>query len=147
VERALRQFLPGGNFINVPPKSSRNLSAVRGRNNKTTELRLRLALVRAGIRGWQLHSAALPGCPDFVFPRQRVAVFVDGCFWHGCPECGHIPKTNSAFWRAKVQRNMERDRNNRLKLQEGRYRVTRIWEHELRSDIGGCVARITALLQ
>lgn len=144
MEKALRKYLPSGAFQNVSPRSSRNLSSVRGRNNKTTELRLRLALVRAGVRGWQLH-APIVGNPDFLFRDNRIAVFVDGCFWHGCPLCGHIPKNNALFWRAKIMRNAERDRRNTLRLRAHNFRVIRFWEHELTNDIDDCVARILSL--
>jgi DNA mismatch endonuclease (patch repair protein) len=147
MERALRQHLPGGVFSSVTARASKNLSAVRGRGNRTTELRLRLALVRARITGWNVQPFGLPGNPDFVFPRERIAIFVDGCFWHGCPRCGHIPKTNSPFWQAKIQRNIERDRANIQKLRESDFIVTRIWEHELKSDLAGCVVRIASLIK
>ena len=146
MERALRQHLPGGTFTNVPARSSRNLSAVRGHNNRTTEQRLRLALVRARIRGWQLHPIGIPGKPDFIFPDRRIAVFVDGCFWHGCPKCGHIPKTNTPFWNAKIQRNIERDRATTQKLLDSDFQVTRIWEHELKDNLTTCVDRIAEML-
>jgi len=147
VERALRKYLPGGVFENVAPKSSRNLSAVRGRNNRSTELCLRLALVRARLRGWKLHAHGLPGNPDFVFLRRRLAVFVDGCFWHGCPDCGHVPKTNTSFWRAKIRRNIQRDRKSNEELRKRNFRVARLWEHELQSDVRKCVMRISAMLR
>jgi len=146
MEKILREHLPGGVFINVPPRVSRNLSAVRGRNNRTTEVCLRLALVRAGIKGWKLQPTGLPGNPDFVFWDQRVAIFVDGCFWHGCPNCGHIPKTNSAFWQAKIRRNIERDQKNSQNLAKMDFKVIRIWEHELKTSVSDCVARVTTLL-
>lgn len=142
MEKTLRQYLPGGSFRNVSERASRNLSSVRGRNNKTTELRLRLALVRARIRGWRLHARDLPGSPDFIFPRKKIVLFVDGCFWHGCPRCGHIPRTNTDFWRAKIRRNSERDVRNIEKLKEVGFRVIRIWEHELKDNLGDCVARV-----
>ena len=147
MERVLRQYLPGGTFSNVPPRSSRNLSAVRGHNNKTTEQRLRFALVRARISGWRLRPIGIPGRPDFFFPSRRIAIFVDGCFWHGCPKCGHIPKTNSRFWNAKIQRNIQRDRKTTRKLRGSTLQVVRIWEHDLRSDLSGCVDRISELLE
>jgi len=143
MERALRKHLPGGVFSGVTPRASKNLSAVRGHNNRTTEVRFRLALVRARIRGWKLRPGGLPGNPDFVFFKRSIVVFVDGCFWHGCPRCAHIPKTNSSFWRAKIRRNIERDRKNGRKLRAGHFRVVRIWEHQLRNDLAGCVARVT----
>jgi DNA mismatch endonuclease, patch repair protein len=147
MERALRKHLPGGMFSNVTARASKNLSAVRGRGNRTTEIRLRLALVRARIRGWNVQPLGLPGNPDFVFFRERIAIFVDGCFWHGCPRCGHIPKTNSPFWQAKIQRNIERDQANIHKLCDSDFRVARIWEHELKSDLAGCVIRIVRLIK
>ena len=109
MERRLKSHLPEGKFVGVSIHRARIMSAIRGKSNRTTELRLRMALVRSGIEGWTLHSSALPGKPDFCFPKSRVAVFVDGCFWHGCDRCGHVPKTRSAFWQAKFERNQERD--------------------------------------
>src|SRR4051812_44966339 len=108
MEKCLRKKLPGGVFRDVPVKRSVAMGLIRGKGNRTTELPLRLALVRNGVRDWNLHVAELPGKPDFYFPKQQLAVFVDGCFWHGCARCGHIPKTNSSFWGAKIERNRER---------------------------------------
>ena len=107
MERTLRKHLPGGVFDGVSPARSRAMAAVRGRGNKTTERGLRLGLVRGGVRGWKLRPKGLRGNPDFLFPEARVAIFVDGCFWHGCPDCGHVPRTNRAFWAAKIERNRE----------------------------------------
>ena len=100
MEKALRRKLPGGRFENVSPVRSRAMAAVRGKGNITTERRLRLALVRAGIRGWQLHPKGLSGRPDFLFPEAKLAVFADGCFWHGCRKCGHVPSKHSDFFGA-----------------------------------------------
>src|SRR5688500_15793960 len=97
MEKLLRETLPGGQFLNVPKVRSRAMSAIRGKNNRSTEIKFRMALVRAGISGWSIHEN-LPGRPDVYFSGARVAVFLDGCFWHGCARCGHIPKTNSLFW-------------------------------------------------
>src|SRR5438876_615623 len=83
------------------PARSANMRAIRGRGNRTTERRLRAMLVRAGLRGWRMGSTAEIGSPDFAFPQERVLLFVDGCFWHGCPRCGHIPRTNAQYWSAK----------------------------------------------
>jgi DNA mismatch endonuclease (patch repair protein) len=117
------------------------MSAVRGKRNKTTELALRMALVRSGIGGWVLHQKML-GCPDFYFPKARLAVFVDGCFWHGCHKCGHVPATNNSYWAAKLRRNRERDVATNEKLRAAGVAVIRFWEHELRRSIGGCLAKI-----
>jgi DNA mismatch endonuclease, patch repair protein len=133
MERYLRLKLPDGKFLNVTASRSRTMSAIRGKHGKTTERALRMALIRAGIRGWRLH-AALPGKPDIFFDDQRIAVFVDGCFWHFCPKCGHIPRTRQAFWKAKIERNMRRDRRTKRILRQGGIRVIRVWEHSLKSS-------------
>ena len=106
------------------------MSRIRGTGNKDTELRL-VAILRAHrVTGWRRNSK-LPGKPDFVFPAQRLALFVDGCYWHGCPKHYRRPKTHRAFWDAKIARNRQRDREvNRLLRAKGR-RILRIWEHAL----------------
>jgi DNA mismatch endonuclease (patch repair protein) len=73
----------------------------------------------------------LLGKPDFVFPKSRLTVFVDGCFWHGCPKHGHTPRSNTAYWRKKIARNIERDQEVNRELKKRGWRVFRIWEHEL----------------
>ena len=78
------------------------------------------------------HRSKLPGKPDFVFPKPRLAVFVDGCFWHGCPKHATWPKTNRAFWRKKIARNRARDREVGHALRRMGWRVIRVWEHGLR---------------
>jgi DNA mismatch endonuclease Vsr len=85
VERKLRAALPDGAFVNVSPARSRQMGAVRGKGNRTTEVRVRAILVGAGVRGWVMHPRDVLGRPDFYFPAERVALFIDGCFWHGCP--------------------------------------------------------------
>jgi DNA mismatch endonuclease (patch repair protein) len=133
MERALRDRLRGGEFSRVAPRHSALMKAVRGTRNRTTELRFRAALMREGIRGWRVRPPGLPGSPDFVFPQLRLAVFVDGCFWHGCPRCGHVPRTNSAFWRAKIARNRQRDRLSATRLRRAGFAVERFWEHDLQA--------------
>lgn len=109
---------------------SQLMSRIRGRGNKRTELRL-ITLFRAfGITGWR-RGSVLPGKPDFVFPRKRLAVFVDGCFWHGCPRHGSRPRTNALFWARKIARNRQRDRDVNQELRLRGWQVVRIWEHEL----------------
>jgi DNA mismatch endonuclease Vsr len=107
------------------------MAAIRGKHTKSTEVALRMALIRSKISGWRLHATDLLGRPDVFFPRQRVAIFVDGCFWHGCPKCGHVPKTRTSFWRAKILRNRARDRVNTRNLKLSNVKVIRIWEHSL----------------
>ncbi len=112
-------------------KRSALMALIRGRGNKATEMRL-IAIFRAhGITGWR-RGSKLRGRPDFVFRAQRLAVFVDGCFWHGCPAHGTKPKTNAAFWRKKIARNQVRDREVDRALRKRGWKVLRLWEHALK---------------
>ncbi len=144
MEKLLKEKLPGGRFAGVPPMRSRAMGAVKGANNKTTEVLLRLLLVRQGVSGWRLRPREIAGRPDFYFPAERLAVFTDGCFWHGCPDCGHVPKTNTPFWRAKIKRNRERDGQITRALEAKGIMVLRFWEHQLKADAGLIVEKILA---
>ena len=114
----------------TPAERSARMSLVRSGGNKETELRLLDVFRRNGVTGWRRGFRAF-GRPDFVFPRQRIAVFVDGCFWHGCPQHRRIPKSKSKWWENKIVRNRDRDRIVVRTLQKSGWRVLRIWEHEL----------------
>ena len=128
------------------------MSRIRGAGNKGTELRL-IAIFRAqGITGWRRHQPVF-GKPDFVFPKLppsprlrrtgKLAVFVDGCFWHECPRHFIRPRGNAAFWRKKIATNKARDRLVNRTLRAKGWRVLRIWEHELtRKNERRCLARI-----
>jgi DNA mismatch endonuclease Vsr len=117
---------------NVSPQVRSSVMAkVRSQRNRSTEWRLRACLVRAGIRGWTLNPADIPGKPDFVFRVERVIAFVDGCYWHGCPNCYRRPSSNTAYWDTKVCRNRDRDLATTCKLRRKGWKVLRFWEHEL----------------
>ena len=146
MEKILRDTLKGGRFSAVTPVNSRRMSAVKSTGNKTTERRLRLALARARINGWTIHPVGLVGRPDFYFHEKRLAIFVDGCFWHGCEKCGHIPNINNQYWKTKIVRNRERDLAKTQALMNLGITVLRFWEHELRSELPSCVARIKRYL-
>ena len=106
------------------------MARIRGAGNRSTEMRL-IAFMRShGINGWR-RGFNLPGKPDFVFPRLKITVFVDGCFWHGCPLHATAPKQNAQFWREKLSRNQARDRLVNRTLRARGWIVLRIWEHEL----------------
>lgn len=119
------------------------MSRIRGKNTKP-EIALRSALWRKGYR-YRLH-ARLPGRPDLVFPGSRVAVFVDGCFWHKCPRCYTEPASNKAYWLPKIERNVQRDREADRALRQARYRVIRIWEHVVDRDPARAVSKIEKAL-
>lgn len=111
---------------------SRIMAAVRGRGNRTTEMRLSAIFRAYGITGWRRHQALI-GKPDFVFRRSRVAVFVDGCFWHGCRLHLRLPQSNTEYWTKKIGMNMQRDSETTCLLKAAGWEVLRIWEHELRA--------------
>jgi DNA mismatch endonuclease (patch repair protein) len=77
----------------------------------------------------------VPGTPDIIFRRQKLAIFVHGCFWHACPKHGHKPKSNSAFWQGKFQRNRERDARKLRELADAGWRTLVVWEHDVRDDL------------
>ena len=117
------------------------MSLIRGKGNKETENALLALLKQSKITGWRRHLP-LPGKPDFAFPKQKVAVFVDGCFWHGCPKCYTRPKTNRKFWDKKREDNMARDRRVNRQLRRQGCKVIRIWQHSLKKSPGACLNRI-----
>lgn len=125
---------------------SRTMAAVKSTGNRSTERVLRARLVRSGCRGWRMHARDLVGCPDFVFDEARVAVFVDGCFWHGCPSCHRPPSSNQEYWTRKVARNVARDKRYSRKLRSDGWRVLRVWEHALRVDPARVLRRIRDLV-
>lgn len=85
------------------------------------------------IRGWKRNSRSVLGAPDFAFPEERIAVFVDGCFWHGCPHCNRkLPVNNRKYWRRKIERNSRLARSYNRRLRTSGWQVIRIWEHEMR---------------
>jgi DNA mismatch endonuclease, patch repair protein len=132
-------------FLTTKQRSVR-MSAIRGRNNKTTELVLAAVFRRNKINGWRRRYPVY-GRPDFVFPKLKLAVFVDGCFWHSCPKHSHIPGSNRAFWREKFSRNKSRDQLVTRTLRSKGWRVLRIWEHELtRKHEARCISRIRRAL-
>jgi len=125
---------------------SQLMSRIRSSRNETTELRL-LRLLRAGkIKGWR-RDYPLPGKPDFVFPKAKLVVFVDGCFWHG-HECGRnlTPKKNVAAWREKIHYNQHRDRRTTRRLRALDWCVIRIWECALAKRPEICIRRIRKVL-
>ena len=127
-------------------KRSALMASVRSVGNASTELRMVALLREHRITGWR-RGAPLPGKPDFIFRAERVAVFVDGCFWHGCPRHGRTPKSRVAFWTAKLARNTQRDRAVSRVLRTAGWMVLRVWECALnRSRRTRTAARIARAL-
>lgn len=131
--------------LSTTPATSRRMSAQLSQNTEI-EMRLRSSLHARGLR-YRVHQRPvdhLARVADIVFSRGRVAVFVDGCFWHGCPLHGTWPKRNSTFWRDKIEANVRRDQNTDASLIEAGWVPIRIWEHE---DVQEAADRITAIVR
>lgn len=130
------------------PAVRRSMQSNRPRDT-TTEVALRSALHRAGLRFYK-HRRPLPGLrcePDILFPRVRLAVFVDGCFWHRCPDHGTLPKANGRWWRAKLEANQNRDRRNDEALRAAGWTVLRAWEHQPVDEVVVQVRRLVNALR
>lgn len=119
-------------MVDVFSKAKRSavMSRIRSHGNAETELALIRIFRTYNIVGWRRHWP-LVGRPDFVFPRQRLAVFVDGCFWHGCKIHGTQPSSNQVYWLQKLQNNKTRDRLVNRELRKQGWIVLRVWHHEL----------------
>ena len=119
----------------------------RGKDTKP-ELALRRALWAAGLRGYRKNVSKLPGKPDVVYGRAKLAIFVHGCYWHQCAKCARNrkPSTNAAYWEAKFAGNAARDVRNQAMLEEAGWRVLVIWECELK-DVAAAVSRVAEVLR
>ena len=115
---------------------SRIMASVKSKNTKSTELKFISLLKEKNITGWR-RNYPLAGKPDFVFSRAKIAVFIDGCFWHGCPNHCRMPSSNVNYWNAKIGKNRIRDKKITKVLRMKGWQVIRIWEHEIKSGQHG----------
>lgn len=128
------------------PASAATVEAMRGncRTGTKPERLVRSHLHRRGLRFRKDYFLAVPGArgvrADIAFPRQRLVVFIDGCFWHDCPDHGRSPARNSGYWQQKLKRNVERDRLVTERLANSGWRVMRFWEHLEPSEAAGAIA-------
>ncbi len=131
-----------------PEQRSNNMASIRSTRNRSTEELFAKLLRRAHVSGWRRH-ADLPGKPDFSFVSFKIAVFIDGCFWHACPRCFRLPGDNRPYWTAKAAGNRRRDRRVNRLLRERGWKVMRIWEHALKNEGGRSKAlrRLTDVLR
>src|SRR5688572_20470602 len=124
--KAVRDQLVGmREFAGVAAQTSHTMSQIRGRGNRSTEKKVRAALVQAGIRGWKMHLSGVEGRPDFCFPAARLVVFIDGCFWHGCKSCYRRPNSRQHYWDWKLARNKKRDQEVNRRLRSQGYQILR----------------------
>lgn len=127
-------------------KRSEVMAAIRSSGNQSTELRMATLFRSSGVRGWRRHQP-MHGTPDFLFRKQRLAVFVDGCFWHGCPKCFRPPASRTQYWVSKIESNKRRDRRVARKLRAEGWSVIRVWECDLRANPEGVVVRVRRKLE
>ncbi|MGO9131614.1 MAG: very short patch repair endonuclease [Bryobacteraceae bacterium] len=126
-------------------KRSAVMSSIRGKGNRSTERRMAAMLRARAISGWQMHRKDIPGKPDFYFPERRLALFIDGCFWHQCPKCAKMPTQNGSFWNQKLTKNARRDKRIRRALNRSGISVIRLWEHDLERQTTRCRAVLDRL--
>jgi DNA mismatch endonuclease (patch repair protein) len=114
-------------------KRSEVMSKIRDKKNKDTELALLKIFRKLHISGWRRNQAIF-GKPDFIFYKEKIAIFVDGCFWHLCPKHSNIPSNNQEFWKKKLNANKKRDKLVTKELRKQGWNVIRFWEHELKNE-------------
>ena len=112
---------------------SKIMASVRAQGNRSTELALGSMLWKSGLRGYRKHWR-VEGRPDFAWPSLNIAVFVDGCFWHGCRWHCRMPQGNRRYWQEKISRNAARDRTTNRLLRRTGWRVVRLWQHSLKDS-------------
>ena len=133
--------------LGKPPRAKNNNVSKVMRSNKAEntrpELTVRKALRANGLRGYRLHPKKVPGRPDICFIGKKVAIFVNGCFWHRCPHCRlPLPKTNREFWRNKFLRNIERDRLKEKRLTDDGWTVLTFWECQIKRDTKSMLEKV-----
>ena len=123
-----------------PEVRTRTMRAVKSNDSKM-EIKFRSALWRCGLRFYK-NVKSLPGKPDIVFPKKKVVIFLDSCFWHGCPQHLRMPKSNLDYWQPKIERNKKRDGEINSYYSENNWRILRIWEHELKTNFDNKVSEV-----
>jgi DNA mismatch endonuclease (patch repair protein) len=126
-------------------RRSQLMSSIKSRGNKRTELAMAKLLRSYHVTGWRRHLQ-IPGKPDFVFRSNQAALFIEGCFWNGCPNHYSAPTSNAAFWHKKFLCNKKNDQAVNKKLKSRGWRVLRLWEHDLQLHPRLCIRRVIALL-
>lgn len=130
-------------------KRSEIMSHIRSKDTVLEQdfLKLLSSVSHAAGYRYRKHYMKLPGKPDAVFPAKKIAVFIDGCFWHGCPSHSRTPLSNSEYWEQKIARNRDRDREVTKACKKQGWRVIRIWEHDAKKRPGLAVAKIMKSLE
>lgn len=131
--------------VHTKKQRSYNMSMIKGKST-SPEVILRKCLFSQGNRGYRV-NLGITGKPDIVFTKNKLAIFIDGCFWHKCPRCYIVPKNNKKFWKKKINGNVKRDKQvNQILKKEG-WKVIRFWEHDVKSDLEKCYKKISKKLK
>lgn len=125
---------------------SYNMSQIRSSGNKTTEVAFAKILRSNKISGWRRHAKNKFGSPDFIFNKYRIVVFIDGCFWHGCKIHYKIPSTNVKYWKQKITGNINRDRKVDKYYEDNKWKLFRIWEHEIKKNPSRSLLRVLRII-
>ena len=131
----------------IPEKesTSRVMSANKAKNTKP-EIVLRQSMWKAGIKGYRLHPKNIVGTPDIAFIKRKIAIFVNGCFWHRCPHCNpSFPKSNIEFWSTKFHKNNERDNAKNESLKNDGWKVLVVWECQIKKGLSAIIESIKVL--
>ena len=144
----MKEYLRDGR---APIPKSENISRVMSANkSKSTkpEIVLRMAFRENGILGYRLNWKKVHGTPDIAFPKKKIAIFINGCFWHRCPNCNYpLPKTNTLFWNNKFSKNIDRDQRNIDALENLDWQVFIVWECEIKKNLEIIVDKFKKILQ
>jgi len=134
-----------------PVPLNENVSRVMSRNkarNTKPELNLRRSLYADGVRGYRLNWKKAPGTPDIAFPGKKIAIFINGCYWHRCPHCElPLPKTNKEFWEEKFDKNIKRDIKKEKELLDLGWIVLVFWECKIKTNMKDCTNKVKAILE
>ena len=134
-----------------PVPLNENVSRVMSRNkarNTKPELNLRRSLYADGVRGYRLNWKKAPGTPDIAFPGKKIAIFINGCYWHRCPHCElPLPKTNKEFWKEKFDKNIKKDIKKEKELLDLGWIVLVFWECKIKTNMKDCTNKIKAILE
>ena len=134
-----------------PVPLNENVSRVMSRNkarNTKPELNLRRSLYADGVRGYRLNWKKAPGTPDIAFPGKKIAIFINGCYWHRCPHCElPLPKTNKEFWKEKFDKNIKRDIKKEKELLDLGWIVLVFWECKIKTNMKDCTNKVKAILE
>ncbi|HDQ16376.1 MAG TPA: very short patch repair endonuclease [Bacteroidetes bacterium] len=137
--------------LGSPPKASsisvsKSMKSNKSKNTKP-EVMLRKKLWSSGVKGYRLNWENAPGRPDICFPGKKIAIFVNGCFWHRCQKCNlPLPKTNTEFWKNKFIRNVERDKLKIQRLKNDGWKVLVVWECDIKNNLDQVVDNIKSIL-